>query len=579
MTTPHPTRPRPAPTDTPAPTAPHGHNDQSVSPGPLVAPPEPERQLGAIFTKRWVAELVLDLAGYTSDIPLYEHTVIEPACGHGAFLDVIVERLFTACTRDGADIRDASSAIVAMDLDEGAVTTARALVSRRLTDAGLNEQDATRLASTWIKAGDFLLEANTVTRARWVVGNPPYVRIEDVPRPVMAAYREQWTTMSGRADVYVGFFEAGLSLLEPEGRLSFICADRWMRNRYGAGLRALVEKKFSVKTSIVMHSVDAFEDRVSAYPAITVLAAAPQANALVVDATNGFDADSAGRLMKVQRRGPAPIAVDDTFRASWLDQWARGAASWPDGPPELLALLASLESRFPTLAETDAFVSVGVATGADEVFVVDRADIVDDGYAFPTLAARETTSGQIEWRGRYLVTPWTTEGLVALSDSSKLSRFLRRNRARLEQRHVAKKAPDRWWRTIDRIDPAVARVPKLLIPDLKDRIHPVLDEGKFIPLHSLYYITSDRWDLEVLGGLLLSDIANMFVEAYSVKMANGYMRVSAQYLRRVRVPEPERLSAPVQETFRAAFRARDRSLANTAAREAYGIQEVAMATP
>lgn len=574
MTTPQPTQSAPIP-----PTAPRTDSSDREPRPPAPTTPDgvspTERQLGAIFTKRWVAELVLDLAGYVSDTPLYEHTVVEPACGHGAFLDVIVERLLTACILDGVDPRDTGSAIVAMDLDHRAAATSHALVTRRLVEAGLNERDAARLASTWVRAGDFLLEADEMTPARWVVGNPPYVRIEDVPRPVMAAYRERWTTMSGRADVYVGFFEAGLNLLEAEGRLSFICADRWMRNRYGAALRALVEDRFAVKTSIVMHSVDAFEDRVSAYPAITVLAATQQADALVVDATDGFDADSAARLMKVERRGPAPIAVDGTFRASWLDKWARGAASWPDGPPERLALLASLESRFPTLAETDAFVSVGVATGADEVFVVDRADIVDDGYAFPTLAARETASGHIEWRGRYLVTPWTSDGLVGLSDAPKLSRFLKRNRARLEQRHVAKKAPDRWWRTIDRIDPAIARVPKLLIPDLKDRIHPVLDEGTFIPLHSLYYVTSERWDLQVLGGLLMSDIANMFVEAYSVKMANGYMRVSAQYLRRVRVPEPERLSEPVQQMFRTAFNTRDRSMANAAAAEAYGIQATA----
>ena len=34
-----------------------------------------------------------------------------------------------------------------------------------------------------------------------------------------------------KADLFVGFFEKGLALLRPGGRLGFICADRWMRNQ------------------------------------------------------------------------------------------------------------------------------------------------------------------------------------------------------------------------------------------------------------------------------------------------------------------------------------------------------------
>lgn len=535
-------------------------------------PKAPSRELGAIFTRTWVAELVLDLGGYTVDKPLHAHTVIEPACGHGAFMDVIVQRLLASCARDGVDPLDATDAIVAIDLDPVAVTTTRRrVVDTLMARSSLSQRSAETLAETWIREGDFLKTAPTLPRATWVVGNPPYVRIEDVSRDDMAQYRSAWTTMSGRADVYVGFFEAGLSRLEPGGRLAYICADRWMRNRYGAALRTLVEDRHAVEACVVMHSVDAFEDRVSAYPAITVLTNGPQSQALVAEANDAFDAAAAARLVNAQTRGPAPVVVDSSFRASWLPTWPKGEASWPAGSPEKLQLLATLEAKFPTLAETDAHVSVGTATGADDVYIVDNPDLVEKGFAYPTLAARETSLGGIDWRGRYLVTPWTSEGLVDLAKHPKLRAYLERNRRRLDQRHVAQKNPERWWRTIDRIDPATAQRPKLLIPDLKDRIHPVYDQGQFLPLHSLYYLTSDRWDLAVLGGLLMSQVANLFVEAYSVRMANGYMRVSAQYLRRVRVPAPEALSRAVAEELRAAFWSRDEARATQAAVAAYGL--------
>lgn len=528
-------------------------------------------ELGAIFTRRWVAELVLDLAGYTADEPLYDGTVLEPACGHGAFIDVIVERLLEACLRDGIDPAVARGAVIAIDLDQKAVQVTRAVLRKRLVAAGLDDESAHDLAAHWVRRSDFLKTAQQLPAADWVVGNPPYVRIEDVSRVDMDAYRSAWRTMSGRADIYVGFFEAGLSRLRPGGRLSYICADRWMRNRYGAGLRDLVEREHAVETCVVMHTVDAFEDRVAAYPAITVIKSASQQDALVVDASDNFDAEAAARLTRIRTRGPAPVAVDEAFRASWLPSWPNGGDSWPAGSPEQLGLLATLEARFPTLAETGALVSVGTATGADDVYVVDDPKVVEQGMSAPTLAARETALGGIDWRERHLVIPWTSDGLVNLDDYPKMRRYLTGHKDRLIRRHVAQRNPERWWRTIDRIDPATASKPKLLIPDLKDRIHPVLDHGKFVPLHSLYYVTSDTWDLAVLGGLLMSRVANLFVEAYSVRMANGYLRVSAQYLRRVRVPAPENIPRGVADDLRAAFWSRDEEAATSAALEAYGL--------
>ena len=94
--------------------------------------------------------------------------------------------------------------------------------------------------------------------------------------------------MHGRGDIYVGFIERCLGMLKPEGRLGFICADRWMRNQYGAGLRELVGGQYAVEHIWTMHDVDAFEAEVSAYPAITVLANRPQEQAVVADTTADF---------------------------------------------------------------------------------------------------------------------------------------------------------------------------------------------------------------------------------------------------------------------------------------------------
>lgn len=526
---------------------------------------------GAVFTRRWVADLVLDLAGYTPDLPLADHVAIEPACGPGAFVAAMAERLVESCRRRGTDIATAAKAIVAVDIDPNAVVASRRLVEHALTQLGVDAGTAKRLAQSWVREGDFLRVADSLPQATWVIGNPPYVRLEDVDPDDMEVYRARWNTMTGRADLYVGFIEASLGLLAPEGKLSFICADRWMRNQYGAKLRTLVEESYALDTCVVLHEVDAFEDRVAAYPAIVVLRAGEQGQALVCEANGQFDAAAAKRLARAWGEGPRPVRSDIAYSQSWMPDWFRSVGSWPSATPEHLVLLSELEARFPTLTDAGVDIAVGVATGADDVYLVTSPAKTEPERLLKIISAREVSSGRIEWKGRYLVNPWDADGLVDLKRAPGMAAYLRAHKRRVTQRDVAERHPRQWWRTIDRVDPSVAGKQKLLIPDLKERIFPVLDEGVYYPAHSLYYLTSTTWDLEALGGLLMSDIANLFVSAYSVRMANGYMRVSAQYLRRVRIPSSADVPEELKAQLRAAFCARDWVMASQVALRVYEI--------
>lgn len=63
--------------------------------------------------------------------------------------------------------------------------------------------------------------------------------------------------------------------------------------------------------------------------------------------------------------------------------------------------------------------------------------------------------------------------------------------------------------------------------------------------------------MRVLGGLLLSRVAEAFVEAYAVKMRGGTLRFQAQYLRKIRVPDPAAISESDQVALSEAFDKRD----------------------
>ena len=529
-------------------------------------------QHGEVFTRRWVVELILDLAGFTADRDLGGMVAVEPACGSGAFLAPMVERLIESCRQHGRPLTDIGTALHAFDLLPANAELAQKAVAGALTQAGLDIDEAAAIANTCVRCGDFLLTPHPTDLADFVLGNPPYIRLEDVPSSRSAAYRRACPTMRGRSDIFVGFIEMSLRILTPGGVLGFIVADRWMHNQYGARLRRMVADGYAVEATISMHDVDAFEDPVSAYPAITIIRRAAQADAIVARATKRFgekQAASLARWVSSPRRSVDTKAVTAVKLKSWFD----AERSWPSGNPRNLRLVAQLERHFPPLEDpaTGTQVGIGVASGADSVYLTDDPNLVEPDRLLPLLTTRDTTTGTAEWSGTYLVNPWLPDGLVSLADYPRLKAYLDSHAATVRGRHVARKNPAAWYRTIDRVDPTLQAAHKLVIPDLKAFIQPVLDRGETYPHHGLYFVTSAAWDLEVLGGLLLSDIAELFVATYCVKMRGGCYRFQAQYLRRIRVPHIGSVTIGDQTQLRRAFADRDRERASAIARRLYGL--------
>lgn len=532
---------------------------------------------GEVFTRGWVVELILDLVGYTPERDLATFTIVEPACGSGAFLGPIVQRLSASCKLHNRDLDEAKQALQAFDLLEANVEASRGLVCTQMQDQGWDEPTVESVVQAWITQGDYLLTHHRGQAVDFVVGNPPYIRLEDVPRERMARYRAACPTMGGRADIYVGFYEAALRTLREQGQLGFICADRWMHNQYGARLRELVTSGFSVDFVLTMHDVDAFEEQVAAYPAITIISKQQQSSAVAADTRKGFSQAEARELYNWSLEPESQVIEKPTYQAARLPHWFSGTELWPAASPARLAMLEDLNDRFSVLEDRTAGtrVGIGVATGADKVFITTDANLVEEDRLLPLAMVRDTKTGIYQWQGNYLVNPWTRNGeLVDLTQFPLLQSYLAQNAHLLRKRYVAVQQPERWYKTIDKVDHALVGKPKLLLPDMKTTIHPVLDKEGVYPHHNLYYIVSDVWDLEVLGGLLISKVAQAFVQAYAVKMRGGTLRFQAQYLRKIRVPQPSDLSDKVRLQLAEAFRNRDVDVATRAALDAYGLDHL-----
>ncbi|MCB0210575.1 MAG: Eco57I restriction-modification methylase domain-containing protein [Anaerolineae bacterium] len=528
---------------------------------------------GAIFTRLEVVDFILDLVGYNTNQPLYQRRILEPSFGLGDFLLPIISRLLASWRADnspGSAVEVLGSAIRAVELHRETFNTTRSALLNQLEQEGISEQTALDLTERWLVQGDFLLMAFNEP-FNFVVGNPPYVRQERIPAPLLAEYRKRYPSMFDRADLYIPFIERSLHLLASRGNLGFICADRWMKNRYGGPLRNLVAEAYHLKVYVDMVSTPAFHSDVMTYPAITIISR-EKAGVTRLAHRPQLDRTTLGALAK-ELRGELRLTKGSTIRQ--LTNVVNGSEPWLLDSLDQTALIRRLEQTFPMLEETACKVGIGVATGADKYFIgVFEALDVESDRKLPLVTTRDIISGEVQWQGQGVINPFTEKGnLVDLQEYPRLRRYLELRKDVIASRHCAKKNPANWYRTIDRIIPSLTQKPKLLIPDIKGEAHIVFERGDLYPHHNLYYVISEAWDLRALQAVLLSSVARLFVATYSIKMRGGYLRFQAQYLRRIRIPYWDDVPAALRGELIKAAEGRDLEACNQATFKLYDLSK------
>jgi type I restriction-modification system DNA methylase subunit len=190
-------------------------------------------------------------------------TVVDPACGSGAFLIAAFDYLAAEYKRVAERLAALGEAVDASEVD-------REILAGNLHGVDLNPEpvEITKLA-LWLKTAkrgkllqdleqrircgnSLIADKNEHGRAfDWqvefpeifarggfdiVLGNPPYVRQETI-KPFKPYLAKHFAVYSGAADLYAYFYEKGFELLRPGGRLGYISSSTFLRTGSGENLR------------------------------------------------------------------------------------------------------------------------------------------------------------------------------------------------------------------------------------------------------------------------------------------------------------------------------------------------------
>lgn len=490
------------------------------------------RNHGEVFTSPKVVRFMLDEVGYKADRDLRSVKVLEPAAGAGEFAQEIVQRLILSSETFGFDLETAiRSNLVFVEQDQ--------IIFIRLKN---------RLKHLFPKFPEILemcchcddfLRRDFTQGFDLVIGNPPYIRHERIPDAEKTWYRQQFETFKFRADLYITFFEKGLKLLQPQGRLSFICSNRWLTNQYGTVLRQMIATRYRLEQLLNIEKSSPFDEEVIAYPCIIKIQhATPATETLVYDTQENlaeFD--------------HLPFSVCRTpVDADWHNLFVHYDLS---------------TSALTGIADQGFKIGIGVATGADEVFVLPAGvtNGIEANRLLPIIKSKDIRKGQIHWSGAMLVNPYDDAGLCDLSEYPGLNSHFENHRARLIERHTAKNNIQKWYKTIDRITPDLRLMPKILLPDFGGTEWLLVEEGRYYPHHNLYYITGNSIDdLKVLAAILVSDTVRGQLYYMGVRMNHGLPRLQAQTLRKLRIPDIKALTSAEYQQLLHAYQQQDRGL-------------------
>ncbi len=458
-------------------------------------------QHGDVFTKPEVVKFMLDEVGYVDNVDLSNTSILEPSCGEGEFVVEIVKRLKQSSINFGFDINEAyHRCVFAYDIDERKVDVCVSRIASEVPEIDNPRQN--------ICVKDYLMTSHTEVDI--IVGNPPYIRYEEIPQEKIQKYKA-FATFYYRVDMYVLFFEKSLLQLKPNGRHCFICANRWMKNKYGRKLRTLVAREYNIKKILNMEEANAFNEEVLAYPAITlIMRDSKHDNVLYADVKD------IANIQTVKYK---------SMEAPQDDDWSN--------------VFNSLEQNLSKIEEQGFKIGIGVATGADNIFISTQfVGNIEEELLVPVINARDLRGDNMKWGGKYLLNPYDNKGqLIPLDKYPKAKDYFEQHREKLASRHKARKVPSRWYATIDPVKSGLKCEEKILLPDISGNSFVFIDEGHLYPTHNIYYITGNgSRQLKILAALLMSDFVRQQLSRLTNHMNGGYARWQSQYLRKLRIP-------------------------------------------
>ena len=194
-------------------------------------------KFGAYYTPPGLCQRLLDMAT-EAGVDWRSARVLDPACGGGAFLSAVAQRMADEMTGCSAEVvlKNIAGRLCGFELDPFAAWMSQVFLEVVLE--GLCQAAKARPRSI-VQVCDALAQIPRDRRFDLVIGNPPYGRVS-LSRELREVYRR---SLYGHANLYGLFTDLALRFARPGGIIAYVTPTSFLAGMYFKALRGLLERE------------------------------------------------------------------------------------------------------------------------------------------------------------------------------------------------------------------------------------------------------------------------------------------------------------------------------------------------
>ena len=496
--------------------------------------------------------------------------VLDPACGSGAFLIQAFDYLY----KEGQLVNDELSKLKKgqrqiFDLDKHILTN-------NIYGVDLNEEsvEITKL-SLWlktankgkelttldenIKCGNSLIDDPIIAGKKafkWneefkeifntggfnvIIGNPPYVRVQNLLYKEVDYFKEKKLTAFKRIDISILFFELAHTILKTNGYVSFVTSNQFLSTEYGKKIRKFILDFFKIIEITDFGDLPIFQDALTYVSVFT------------------FKKDK-GKNFKYKKIDNLANIYFSLYNSETIeiDINALSKSPWVLQNHNITALIKKLERNL-TFESFDSHAWGGIITGADDILMIDEQKIKKEGFEkeiiLPIIRGSDPKKYYLNPPTRYVIYPYKiVNGNTKLINEKTLEknypivyRYLNENKEALQRRKDSRRTfegKDNWYGLVRFGRLNIFEKIKIVTPgEVKEHKFAIDDTKSGYSFARVYAITINdtKIDINYVLAILNSKLIRFYLQSFAPSKQGGYYTYSSTILNKVPIAKSNEL--------------------------------------
>jgi hypothetical protein len=503
-----------------------------------VAIPTKESQTnGAVYTPSRIKDYIVNKALQEIDTPIGDLLAGDISCGCGAFLYTLAKTLKSEFETTYSEIFQ--NQLFGLDISLNSIERTKILLTLLAISEG---EDINKFNFNLYVANALDFDWNTITPISnnkgfdIIVGNPPYVRAKNLDKASKDLLKNWQVTKTGNPDLYIPFFEIGISNLNETGVLGYITVNSFFKSVNARSLRKYFASESIALSIINFGHEQVFKNKLT-YTCLC-FASKVKMNELKYLKT------SSNKLEEIIARHFYSLDYKS------LDHH-RG---WMLNNPKSLSNIKRIENTGTPLGELLP-IKNGIATLSNNTYIFKPIDETNDFYIFkkdgkvhqvekricrdiikPNILKKESEISVLQEK---IIYPYSngTNPLSLIKEEFFLSeypmayKYLKSHKEGLSKRDKGKGDYEAWF-AFGRTQALKDKGLKLLFPYISKHPHFVYTDNIEMLIYCGYAVFSNSADeLLVLKKILESSVFDYYMQNTSKPYASGYYSYAKNYVK------------------------------------------------